>query len=45
MYGVESKKQEQVLDTRGKFALSIAYVSFAAVWKKSKSYWHIDFLK
>ena len=28
MYGVESKKQEQVLDTRGKFALSIAYVSF-----------------
>lgn len=27
MYGVESKKQEQVLDTRGKFALSIAYVS------------------
>lgn len=27
MYGVESKKQEQTLDTRGKFTLSIAYVS------------------
>lgn len=29
MYGVESKKHEQVLDTRGKFALSIAYVSMS----------------
>ena len=27
MYGVESRKQEQQLDTRGKFTLSIAYVS------------------
>ena len=27
LYGVESKKQEQTLDTRGKFTLSIAYVS------------------
>lgn len=27
MYGVESRKQEQTLDTRGKFTLSIAYVS------------------
>lgn len=26
MYGVESKKLEQTLDTRGKFTLSIAYV-------------------
>ena len=26
MYGVESRKQEQQLDTRGKFTLSIAYV-------------------
>lgn len=28
IYGVESKKQEQNLDTRGKFTLSIAYVRF-----------------
>lgn len=27
LYGVESAKQEQTLDTRGKFTLSIAYVS------------------
>jgi len=27
LYGVESGKQEQTLDTRGKFTLSIAYVS------------------
>lgn len=27
MYGVESGKQEQTLDTSGKFTLSIAYVS------------------
>ena len=31
MYGVESKKQEQSLDTRGKFTLSIAYVSASKV--------------
>lgn len=27
LYGVESAKAEQTLDTRGKFSLSIAYVS------------------
>jgi len=27
LYGVESGKQEQTLDTRGKFTLSVAYVS------------------
>lgn len=27
IFGVESGKQEQVLDTRGKFTLSVAYVS------------------
>lgn len=28
MYGVETAKEEQTLDTRGKFILSIAYVRF-----------------
>ena len=27
LYGVESGKQEQTFDTRGKFTLSVAYVS------------------
>lgn len=27
MYSVETRKQERTLDTRGKFTLSIAYVS------------------
>jgi len=27
LFGVESGKQEQTLDTRGKFTLSVAYVS------------------
>ena len=27
LYGVESGKQEHILDTRGKFTLSVAYVS------------------
>jgi len=27
LYGVESVKEEQTLDTRGKFTLSVAYVS------------------
>lgn len=28
IFSVESGKQEQTLDTRGKFTLSVAYVSF-----------------
>jgi len=27
LFGVESGKQEQTLDTRGKFTLSVAYIS------------------
>jgi len=33
MYGIESKKQEQTLDTRGKFTLSIAYVSLNIIFQ------------
>jgi WD repeat-containing protein 61 len=34
LYGVESAKQEQTLDTRGKFTLSIAYVSRELIYQK-----------
>lgn len=33
LYGVESAKQEQTLDTRGKFTLSIAYVSRELIYQ------------
>jgi WD repeat-containing protein 61 len=35
LYGVQSAKQEQTLDTRGKFTLSIAYVSRELVLRHS----------
>lgn len=31
MYSVETSKQERTLDTRGKFTLSIAYVSYISI--------------
>jgi WD40 repeat protein len=47
LYGVESGKQEQTLDTRGKFTLSIAYVSRELVQNNAlalatQCYKHLD---